>query len=495
MSDEPQPRSRRAASIWLLALAYFACYAPYAALTKALTSGLLPASRGPVAGATILPATVAATIVVTLLVLVATGWWRRMGRRRIAGFALPFPGRWTLLSGLAEATIIGATTLAYTFEGVSIVFMMLLMRGGVLFMSPFVDRLHQRRIRWFSWLALALSIIALVVPLQGGGGSRMSTGAGLVVLAYLAGYLVRFQMMGSLAKSHERAANHRYFAEEQLVATPVLLATLALFALLGRGEVAAQVREGFTTFVTTPALLPALAIGALYGLLSVFGTLIYLDRNENTYAVPINRSTSLLAGVAAGFALTLLFRVAPPSGHQLVGAALLLGAAAVLAMGPRLAARAGPPRLVLFVCSGNTCRSAMAERLAMLEAARRLHVPVAALAAAGLRFASAGLTARVGEDLDGPARDALARAGAPLDEHRAQQLTVELLRRAEVVICLTPSQRTQVIAMAPWAASRTHLLAPGHAIELPEDGDYDRYAQRIASLVSGCFDRLELLPA
>ncbi|HLT38949.1 MAG TPA: hypothetical protein VK034_21845, partial [Enhygromyxa sp.] len=200
---EHRKSSDPAWSISVLAFWYFCCYAPSAGLTKALTSGWLPGSAGPVSGLSILPATVIATIVTMAVILIATGWWRTMDTREIAGLRVPIPRRETLISGLADAVIIGATTLAFSFEGVSIVFVMLLMRGGVLLMSPFLDRLYHLRIRWFSWLALLLTLTAVSLAVTGGAGARLSLAAGLNVSAYLAGYVLRFWNMGRLGKSHD----------------------------------------------------------------------------------------------------------------------------------------------------------------------------------------------------------------------------------------------------------------------------------------------------
>ena len=52
-----------------------------------------------------------------------------------------------LISGVATAVIIGTTTLNYTFVGISILFALLLMRGGVLILAPIVDTLLGRQVR------------------------------------------------------------------------------------------------------------------------------------------------------------------------------------------------------------------------------------------------------------------------------------------------------------------------------------------------------------
>ena len=111
-------------SIWWWAFGYFAAYAPYSALTKALSDGKL---GDKVPGNTILPLSTLSSFLAMVLFLWGTGWWRSAGRRQFAGYAVPFPTRWTTLSGLCGATILTTTTLAYTFSGVSIVFMMLLL--------------------------------------------------------------------------------------------------------------------------------------------------------------------------------------------------------------------------------------------------------------------------------------------------------------------------------------------------------------------------------
>jgi protein-tyrosine-phosphatase len=475
--------ARWLSSIPLLAMAYFLAYAPYAGLTKALTSGQL-LGGGPVSGFVILPATVMATIVTMAALLLGTGWWHSMDTRAIAGLRVPIPRRETLASGLADAVIIGTTTLAFAFEGVSIVLMLLLMRGGVLVMSPFTDHAYHLRIHWFSWIALGLSLTAVSLALTSAEGMTLSLAAILNVSAYLVGYVLRFWCMGRLGKSHDRDARLRYFAEEQLVATPMLLLALALVAMFGRGEMAAGLALGFTEIWARPELL------------CLFGTLIYLDPHENTYAVPVNRSSSLLAGVAASTALALIYGSPMPGPVQLLGGALLIAASVVLGFGPHLARGKAAERLILFVCSGNNCRSAMAERLAMLEASRRLGVSVERLRASGLVFASAGLTAKDGEEMEAVAVNALTDAGAPATGHRSQSVTPQLLARAEVVICLTPEYRDRVLEMAPWVSARVHLLDPaGGAVEKPADGNFVRFASEVLAMVRSCFDRLEIVPA
>ena len=82
----------------------------------------------------------------------------------------------------------------------------------------------------------------------------------------------------------------------------------------------------------------------LVGLLSqgtgIFGGLILLDKRENTYCVPVNRSSSILAGVVASFSLAAWLGMAAPSAYELAGAGLVVAAILVLTIPPMLAKRA-----------------------------------------------------------------------------------------------------------------------------------------------------------
>ncbi len=318
------------ALIWLWAFGYFACYAPYSALTKYVTGGAGPLQVRALGGFEILPVTTIASLVGMMVFITAVGWWRDAGRRTILGLSVPCPGRWTFLSGLCSAAIIGTTTLAYTFDGTSIVFMMLLMRGGVLVLAPIVDVTSGRHVRWFSWAALALSLGALLVATIDRADVRMSWLAVADVGVYLLGYFVRLRFMSRRAKSDDPSAGRRYFVEEQMVATPAIVLTLGLLALWGAGPAMLEVRRGFTDAFSTGLLPELLIVGLLSQGTGVFGGLILLDKRENSFCVPVNRASSILAGVLAGYLLLAFVGGGAPGTRDLLGAGMVVGAIAVL---------------------------------------------------------------------------------------------------------------------------------------------------------------------
>jgi protein-tyrosine-phosphatase len=468
---------------WWFALGYFAFYVPYSALTKLLSQGLLSGAGRPVPGFVLLPATVMATTAGMLATITVAGGWSHLRRRRLAGFPVPLPSPATFLSGLATATIIATTTLNYTFGGISILLALLLMRGGVLILAPIVDLAFGRRIGRDSWAAFGLSFAAIFVALSEVDGYRMTPAAALVVGAYLAGYGVRIPLMTGAAKSPDPATNRRYYFEEAAVAAIALTAVPVLVAALGRGEVAGQLREGFTAFLATRAVGPALAIGLLYSCLYIFGTAIYLGGRENTFCIPLNRCSSLLSGVVASYGLVALFGLKPPSAYQLTGAAIIVFALTLMMLASRQAGLAGMQRIYLFVCAGNTSRSPMAQAICNDEVARlfglgRTGPPILAL--------SAGLTAQPGRPLTELARATLTRLGVAPHEHASRPVTAELMARAERIFCMTEEQRATLAERFPEAASKVYRLDPDADLPDPSGQDSDAYrslAERLQALV------------
>jgi hypothetical protein len=316
-------------SIWALTLGYFLFYIPYSGLTKAVTSGMLSGSQ-PVSGFALLPSTVLSTAAVMLSFITVMGWWKYAGKRNAFGYSIIAPSRQTLISGLGFAAIILATTLAYSFSGVSILFALILMRSGVLIMSPLVDRLFQRRVRWFSWAGLSLSLVAIMIAFAGVNGYQLSIAALLNLAVYLAGYAVRLPCMTQLAKTGQKEAGLAYFVEEQIVAMPALVLAPAIFALLGHGTIAQEIRFGFSHLWSAPFALSGLAIGFFYAGLGIFCTFIYLDRRENTFCIPMFACSSILSGIVATYVLTWRLHAPYPSGVQMSSACLIMAALFVL---------------------------------------------------------------------------------------------------------------------------------------------------------------------
>jgi protein-tyrosine-phosphatase len=450
--------------VWLFALGLVVFYTPYAGLAKAVTAGLLPGIPKGLVGFEILPAAILGTVVTIPLIITLLGWWK---------YALPVTSPKAIaLSGLGLALIIGSTTVAYTFQGISIVLALLLMRGGLLITGPITDAFFGRRVRWFSWAALSVSFAALLVSLLAAKDYSLPLLAALNLAAYLSGYVMRTPCMTKIAKVHDAEVTRRYYVQEAVVTVVLLPLIPAVMALFGIGPVSLALRRGFTTFWTVhpAAVVPVVLVGVFYGCHNIFGTLIYLDRRENTFCIPLFCGASFLAGYSAVFVLSRLYALPTPPTSQLISSAMIISALVLLSpfhhrledawafvSGRRLrgAALADGPQLILFVCSGNTCRSPMAAAIANT------------LGGARIRAESGGLAPRVGSPLTPESHTALASLSVATPRHEARPVTPEQVAAAAAIYCMTESQRELLIEQFPEAAAKAHCLDPAGDIPDP----------------------------
>jgi hypothetical protein len=330
---------RFSAPVELVTLLYFVCYVPYILLTKWLSSTPYAPLGRPLTGLEVLPASLILSGVFTFAFVWATGWWKAAHTFRLGGLVLPRPTRWTLLSGIGTSLLLFTVPLSFTFQGVSIPFIQLLMRGDVLVIAPLVDLMTGRKVRWYSWVALGLVLVGLGITLKARGGFHLPPLAILTVVLYTIGYFVRLAVMTKVSKSGEPGSVQRYFVEEKIVGIPLAVLAVAAISFAGVGSQAGQLGWGFSA-VWTSDQLPQLALIAVFlFLVSVFAAVILLDKRENTFCVPLERSASILAGIAGAYILAVFAGLPYPTGPELTGAILLVAAITVLSVGPHLGRR------------------------------------------------------------------------------------------------------------------------------------------------------------
>lgn len=101
---------------------------------------------------------------------------------------------------------------------------------------------------------------------------------------------------------------------------------------------------------------------------------------------------------------------------------------------------------VLFVCTGNICRSAYAERIAR------------SISDGSWTYASAGTMALLDAPMDPPMAALLRAAGGDPDGFASRQLTGRLLAAADLVVCMSRNHRAWAVEESPAAARRSVLL-------------------------------------
>lgn len=124
-----------------------------------------------------------------------------------------------------------------------------------------------------------------------------------------------------------------------------------------------------------------------------------------------------------------------------------------------------PPKSILFVCTGNTCRSPMAAALMRRALDKR--------GRSDIIVESAGLAAD-GSPASGNAVAAMAEQGVDLSAHRSRPATPALLRQADILAVMSPSHAMAAVSMGadpavsgcwisptPTAAILSFIAAPG----------------------------------
>jgi len=121
----------------------------------------------------------------------------------------------------------------------------------------------------------------------------------------------------------------------------------------------------------------------------------------------------------------------------------------------------------LFVCTGNTCRSPMAEGICRKYLAEKAHCNVDDLERIGYKVSSAGIIGTAGLPATAEAVTACAAKGIDISAHRNQGLSRELIRASDFIFAMEQVHRQRIIALEPTAVNRCSLLAESRGIPDP----------------------------
>ncbi len=105
---------------------------------------------------------------------------------------------------------------------------------------------------------------------------------------------------------------------------------------------------------------------------------------------------------------------------------------------------------VLFVCTGNSCRSIMAEGL-MKDALKELGKK-------SIKISSAGVSAIDGFRPTRETTEVMKREGIDVSDFKSRSLTDAMIISADLILVMAAHHMSDIIARVPEAASKTHIL-------------------------------------
>ncbi|MGQ9629924.1 MAG: arsenate reductase/protein-tyrosine-phosphatase family protein [bacterium] len=136
---------------------------------------------------------------------------------------------------------------------------------------------------------------------------------------------------------------------------------------------------------------------------------------------------------------------------------------------------------ILFVCTGNTCRSVIAEGLF------RKMVPQSLLDE--IEVDSAGIYAYPGSGITNNTNIVLRQEGVNLEDHKAKRVSKEDIREADLILTMEAFQKMAIISMDPEAEDKVFLLK-----EFAEEESFRKLSSEIASAQVDLDKRWEQLP-
>lgn len=284
----------------------------------------------------------------TCLTIVAILRWARRfestGMVTWVGIRIPQEFAWMIPSGICTAIIIPGTTMMYSFEGLSVMVAMVIMRGCVIVIGRAVDAIQlrqgilTRRVYWQEDAATLAAIAGVGVVMFWGKAEgipfwRHPVALGTLVL-YVVAYAIRIYIMNYYKNTRTevgRGDNRGFFGVEQAFASLGILAAAAVIAIGVYGGGWVETRSVEVAGAMAVPRANVVAAGIPFGLAAFFSVFLLMFKGRPaTFATLVNRLASLMAGTVATLILWKAFGGKSPKPSEWASLACVLVAVGFL---------------------------------------------------------------------------------------------------------------------------------------------------------------------
>mgnify|MGYP001582879816 CR=1 FL=1 len=257
-------------------------------------------------------------MVTALGIVFVMKWYRLKSNQHIqfGGFSLPQEIKYIIPSGLMTAIVIPTTTLMYTFEGMSVMVAMVIMRSSVIIISRVVDAVQikqgilHKKVFMEENIAVLFALLAAGVNLYavkaGDFDFIHNTAAVSILLSYIIAYTIRIYIMNYFKNTRAKGVpldNNGFFGIEQIAAfTFVMLLSIMFFnGVNWFGWDVPQIVNFHNAFVLPNTVwFWGVISGTAFGVVAFFSVFLFMFKGRTaTFAGLVNRLTSLVAGTTA----------------------------------------------------------------------------------------------------------------------------------------------------------------------------------------------------